>query len=218
MLFADTRIAWLLSECFPVDGKRVLELGPLEGFHSYMMHGAGAASIEAIEANALAFIRCLVTKEVLELGRAHFLLGDFMPFLDTTENRYDLILASGVLYHSPDPVRLLELICRRTDALYLWTHYYDDAHMPSGDPRHFGFSGRVEEKRCADVTVRLHERSYKHAWRDLKFCGGTHDRHVWMERAGILALLEAFGFARIVIADDNPDHLGGPSLSIFASR
>ena len=42
-----------------------------------------------------------------------FLLGDFVKHLEThPDERYDMVLASGVLYHSTDPVHLLELIAR----------------------------------------------------------------------------------------------------------
>ena len=216
-LYADDRISWLLERCVDVSGRRVLELGPLEGSHTYMLHQAGAASIDAIEANRQAFLRCLVTKEVLDLSRARFLLGDFTSWLEAVDTRYDLVVASGVLYHSSDPVRLLELIGRRAAAVYLWTHYFDDAAMPAGDSRRGSFSGAVETRECNGVTLRVHERSYCKAWRNPKFCGGTQDQHFWLERDGILALLAASGFQRFEIADDQPDHVNGPSLSIFAS-
>ena len=217
-LYADTRIAWLLQRCFDVAGRDVLELGPLEGSHTYMLHEAGAATIDAVEANALAYMRCLVAKEALGLLRARFLLGDFLPWLEAGERCYDLVVASGVLYHSARPARLLELICGRADAVFLWTHYFDEGAMPKGDPRRKPFTGRVEEHRCGGVTLRLHERTYRKAWRDPKFCGGTHDRHFWLERDGILAVLASLGFGHVVVADDQRDHHYGPSFSLYASR
>lgn len=217
-LYADTRIAWLLRQCFDVAGKSVLELGPLEGFHSYMLDRAGAASVDAIEANALAFMRCLVTKEVLDIKSANFLLGDFAKWLEQTDKRYDLLIASGVLYHSDNPVRLLELIGRCSDSVYLWTHYFDDKAMPKGDMRRVPFSEAVETGTSHGVVVHMHERSYYKAWRDPSFCGGLQDRHFWIDRADILDLLAAMGFNHIVIAHEEPDHINGPSFSVFAQR
>ena len=146
------------------------------------------------------------------------LLGDFLPWLEAGERRYDLVVASGVLYHSADPARLLEQICGRADAIYLWTHYFDEGAMPKGDPRRRPFSGKVVERFSAGVALRLHERSYRKAWRDPKFCGGAHDRHFWLERDGILAVLASSGFGHVVVSDDQPDHHFGPSFSVYARR
>ena len=39
--FNDERIDWLLDELGDVKGKKILELGPLEGAHTYMLERAG---------------------------------------------------------------------------------------------------------------------------------------------------------------------------------
>lgn len=216
-LFADTRIRWLLDQ-YDVAGKTVLELGPLEGFHTLMVDRCAPASIDAIEANALAFVRCLITKEVLWMPRANFFLGDFTKWLENTDKHYDLLIASGVLYHSHDPVHLLELIGKRADAIFIWTHYFDDAAMPLNDLRRVPFSEQVQTRTSHGIAMRLYERSYYKAWRDPSFCGGLQDQHFWLDRSDILALLGAMGFKHLNIADEQPDHPNGPSFSIFARR
>lgn len=216
-LYADTRIRWLL-ERYDVRGKSILELGPLEGLHTLMVDRRFPASIDAIEANVQAFLRCLITKEVLWMPQAHFYLGDFTKWLETTDKHYDLVIASGVLYHSHDPVRLLELIAQRADAVYLWTHYFDEDAMPVGDLRRVPFSEQVETRVSHGISMRLYERSYYKAWRDPAFCGGFQDQHFWLHRQDLLDLLTAMGFSRLDIADLQPEHHNGPSFSIFAQR
>ena len=68
------------------------------------------ASVVAVESNTRAYLKCLVVKELLDLQRCHFLLGDFVPYLQETPERFELLLASGVLYHSPDPLAMLALL------------------------------------------------------------------------------------------------------------
>jgi hypothetical protein len=76
-----------------------------------------AAQIDAIEANQRAYLRCLITKEILGLTRSKFWLGDFIKALENWDQRYDLIVASGVLYHLKNPLHLVELTAKRTDAV-----------------------------------------------------------------------------------------------------
>jgi hypothetical protein len=94
-LFDDDRIKWFLKEIGGVAGKAVLELGPLEGGHTYMLEKAGAAQVTALEANSRAFLRCLVVKELLGLPRSRFLCGDFMEYLRQAGPRFDVCLAAG---------------------------------------------------------------------------------------------------------------------------
>src|SRR5262245_33426009 len=81
-LFDDPRISRFLSQIGGVAGKSVLELGPLEGGHSYMIDRAGASSIISVEANTRAFMKCLIVKELVGLPRVQFLCGDFVAYLE----------------------------------------------------------------------------------------------------------------------------------------
>ncbi len=217
-LMQDTRIAWALERLGGVAGRHVLELGPLDGGHTAMLHGAGAARIDAIEANRLAFLRCLVTKEILALERARFHLGDFTVGFGPAGESFDLAVASGVLYHMADPLALLARLAEASPRLFLWTHVMDPEAMPQGDPRRAAFTGRVLRRRIGETEVALHERGYLGSERDVAFCGGPRDRHVWIERAGLFAALRSLGYDRIEIADDDPGAPGGPALSILARR
>ncbi len=105
-LFSDGRIDWLTQQCGGLSGKSILELGPLEGGHTHMLAKAGAGRILSIEANRQAFLRCLVVQAALKFD-AEFLLGDFRSYLKDTEERFDFLLASGVLYHMTNPEEML---------------------------------------------------------------------------------------------------------------
>ena len=50
-LFEDPRVDWGLRELGGVEGQSVLELGPMEGGHSWMLEQRGADRVYAIEAN-----------------------------------------------------------------------------------------------------------------------------------------------------------------------
>src|SRR5262249_34849507 len=75
--------AQLLGKHNRFDEFRILELGPLEGAHTYQLEQLGAAEIVAIEANKEAFLKCLIVKDLAQLQRANFLLGDFVSYLES---------------------------------------------------------------------------------------------------------------------------------------
>ena len=223
-MYDDPRINWAVEKFGSLEGKRIAELGPLEGAHTFMLERAGAMRIDAIEANKGAYLRCLVAKEIYGLRRARFHLGDFGASLDTAR-RYDMIVACGVLYHMTDPLLLLRRMAERTDALYIWTHYFDEAEMPPGDLRRVAFTTQepphreiIETAELNGVRMDLHLRSYYEAWTKAKYCGGPRDRHFWLEKAQLIAALKALGFDDLSFAHEDPGHVNGPAISIFARR
>ena len=81
-----------------LDGFRVLELGPLEAAHTYLLERLGASEIVAVEANTEAFLKCLIVKEALGLTNAQFLCGDIvaLPRRLRPAVRPDLLLRRAV--------------------------------------------------------------------------------------------------------------------------
>lgn len=209
-LFEDDRIKWAEEmHLGGFKGKRILELGPLEAGHTYMLHQMGAKEIVSIEANSQAFLKCLCIKEIFKLDRANFLFGDFFEFLKSDTTKYDTIIASGVLYHSMQPLELLKLISERTKNLFLWTHYYGDQKDPDFDPpilHHF---------EGTNYALRLHH--YGEALNRKDFCGGTQSTSIWMARIGILTLLEKLGF-ELTVNFETPNHPHGPAFAIYGTR
>jgi hypothetical protein len=217
-LYNDPRILWAIEQFGDVSGKRILEVGPLEAWHTWMLDQRGPAVLDAVEANRISYLRCLVVKEIMGMRHARFHLGDCQAWMEQRSDRYDLVVASGILYHMQDPIRFLTAVSERTDSLFLWTHYMDDAAMPPGDPRRGAFVGELEEVEHLGVRVRLHPRSYFGAWTNDAFCGGMHDLHRWIERKSLLSLLAALGLTDQRIWSDEPNHPYGPAFCVFAQR
>ena len=218
LLFEDARIMWCISEVEGgIEGKRVLELGPLEGGHTYMLEHYGAASIIAVEANTRAYLKCLITKEILNLQRAQFLCGDFVEYLKMNEQRVDFCLASGVLYHMINPVELLTLISKVTDAVMIWTHYYDynvlSKRPDFADKFPLSTTGDYEGFRHT-----LYRFQYHTALNYQGFCGGSNEYSNWLSREDILACLKHLGFNRLKINFEDKNHPNGPCFTVLAQR
>jgi hypothetical protein len=217
-LFADTRLQWALTQLPDLAGKTIVELGPLEGAHSWALEQAGAARITAIEANPQAYLKCLVFKELTGLTRAQFLCGDFMQFLRRPGLRFDVGVASGVLYHMAQPVELIARLAATCDAVYLWTHYYDHDRITANRrlDGHFHRGEQQAEFEGYRHTLRRQRYLVGGFWRG--FCGGPAAFSHWLTRDGLLGALRHFGFDDVRIGCDEPDHLNGPSIGIVARR
>ena len=213
-LFEDDRIHWASKILGGFAGKKVLELGPLEGGHSYMLQKARAASITAIESNTRAYLKCLCVKELFSLDRVHFSLGDFREFLKTTNEKYEVLLASGVLYHMTDPLTLLADAARVSDNLVIWTHFYDAAAI-NNDTLRFESPLKQTHGKFEGIGAK---RYYQDALNWTGFCGGTRPDAIWLERGTILRFLESLGFNQIDIDGETLNHPNGPCFTLVAKR
>ncbi len=217
-LFEDGRIHWCVKTLGGIADRTVLELGPLEAGHTYMLEKMGAASILSIEANTRAYLKCLIIKEILELKRAKFICGDFVKYLQNCSTKFDVCIASGVLYHMTNPVELLSLISQVTNKVFIWTHYYDQ-DLLQANPH------KIAKKFLSSISAEhngfkhtLYRYEYLTALDDAGFCGGSQPFSNWMSRADILACLKYVGFNEIEINFEQPEHPNGPSFALLAIR
>jgi hypothetical protein len=223
-LFDDPRVIWADQKLKEItgtgfEGKSVVELGPLEGGHSFMLSRLGVRRLDAVEANAIAFLKCLVAKEILGMPNVHFLLGDAVTYLaersGDEEASYDIGFCCGFLYHLTDPVgliRLLSLTCRR---IYLWTI----THHPSlfeKQPAMAERFGPPQPTVSHGFAHTLHPHFYGDSFKVHKFLGGTAPQACWMTSADIVGALRHFGFTSIIeTEEDNPY---GVALSLVAAK
>jgi hypothetical protein len=215
-LFADDRISLAIEALGGVQGARVLELGPLEGGHSFMLEAAGA-TVVGVEANKDAFLKCLVVKELLPLRRCSFLCGDAIEYLEETTERFDVCVASGILYHMVDPVRLIELVSRHADRLFVSTHYYAAERIAANDHLRARLDNTPTQAEHGGYPHQLYRYRYGNTSRVRGFYGGTQTFSNWLTRDGLFGALEHFGWGEVKLVDDG-DYLYGPAVSFVAAR
>ena len=216
-LFEDDRIIWAERVLGGFSGNEVLELGPLECAHSYMLHERGAKAVTSIEANSRAFLKCLCVKQLFKLDRVDVRLGDFVAFLRENKKKFDLTIASGVLYHMQEPVEVLDLICRSADRFFIWTHYYDPQVIAANKNLSPKFEG-LKNSTYEGFSYEFSRQAYKQALGWAGFCGGPEEHSVWLTRASILEFLKSRGFSRVEIAFEDKNHQNGPSFALCGIR
>ena len=216
-LFEDPRITWAAGVLGGCAGKAVLDLGPLEGGHSYMFEQMGAQEVVAIEGNVRAYLRCLVTKELLGMRRVSFQCGDFVSYLRAPGRRFDIVNASGILYHQRNPAELLALCCKTADAVIIWTQYFDPDVVASRAWLRRRFT-RVESLEYEGFRYEGHRQDYRKTARLPWYCGGNAPYSHWMAREDLLSCLRFFGMTTVSVSFDEKDHQNGPAIAVVARR
>ncbi|MGF6253768.1 class I SAM-dependent methyltransferase [Ensifer sp. LBL] len=214
--FNDPRIAWAGPTIKGFSGKRILELGPFEAYNTCEMERLGA-EVTAIEGSADNFFKCLIMKNVFNL-RATFLYGDFNKHELADGEGYDVLWASGVLYHMVDPIAFLRKAATLSRKMFLWTQYFDASVMTPDHPS----IGHFDEERNVIVhlegrDITLHWRSYLEIKPGQPFSGGSSDFSYWMELPDILFVLDKLGFDGIQMGVNNPAFPPGPACFFLAS-
>jgi hypothetical protein len=214
-LFEDDRVTWAVTQAGGVSGKRILEIGPLEGGHTYMLERAGAAEVVAVEANTRSYLKCLCVKEVFQLRAVRFLLGDCVSFMERDPGGWDMVFASGILYHMKDPMGFLALLPKMAPKLLLWTHYFDESIVRATPALAHKF-GPIEKSSRNGFAFEFVEQSYKEALQWSGFCGGSAATSLWLTRDTILGFLRHLGYSRVEVAFETPDHPNGPAFAVYA--
>lgn len=197
-----------------INGKRILELGPMEGAHTWLLSHLGAREVVAIEANAEALMKCLIVKELSGMQNVKFLYGDLIEYLSARPGGFDAIFCSGVMYHMTDPVNLIALMCACVDQVFVWTHYIRPDH-----PEDFGrgpgsLQQQVVERDGACYEYFVGQYGDR---RNAMFLGGNEDTCAWMSLEGIQKAFDRSGFdISIVSLEEN--HFNGPAVTFGARR
>lgn len=122
----DSRVSFVAANMAGgLAGKRILELGPFENYNTRQFVSMGAGHVTTVEASSANFVKGLLVNAIHDLHESvHPLFGDALEYLTTSEDHFDLIHASGILYHLSKPLELIEMMSKHADNIYIWTHFF----------------------------------------------------------------------------------------------
>jgi 2-polyprenyl-3-methyl-5-hydroxy-6-metoxy-1,4-benzoquinol methylase len=216
-LFDDPRIKWAEEELGPFRNLKILELGPLEGAHSYQLQQTGAAQVISVEANKDSFLKCLCIKEIFKMDKVEFKLGDFVAYLKSESTTFDVIIACGVLYHLMEPVELIRLLAASTQKVFIWTHYFDENRVTNNKTIKSYFSG-IKTGIYEEIQYTYALQHYRKALRWEGFCGGSARTSKWLSKESIIEALKHYGFTHLSYNFHDTTHMYGNAIGICASK
>ena len=214
----DPRVSWVAAQ-IPggLTGLSVLELGPFEGYQTALLEWGGANPVIAVEGSQTAYLKCLIVKELLGL-HSSFLYGDVLKYLESNTEKFDIVWASGILYHQTDPIGLLEKIAPHTDRIFLHTHCIDpDRKVRGAADERLDPKGDVQQL-WRGRNFHLHCYRYVDDFATKGFAGGPQKFALWMERTDIETVLTELGFTDINYGVIDVDSPAGAAFFLLASR
>ncbi len=195
---SDARLKWF-QDHFP-EARNILELGSLEGGHSFALASLPQVNqVVGVEGRADSLARARFVQSVLQQPKVNFVQANLERFDLASLGQFDVVFCLGLLYHLPEPWKLVEQMSRVARGLYLWTHY--------ADPKD------------AKVT-RQHYRG--RVYREWLFwfeaLSGLSSTSFWPTREGLLEMLADYGYGEVTVVEDNPHHEHGPVITLAARQ
>ncbi|CAN5377725.1 hypothetical protein BH10ACI3_BH10ACI3_18300 [soil metagenome] len=186
-----------MFEAFP-NAKSVLELGSLEGGHSFAMaKRPSTQSVLALEARSQNIERATFVNEVLRNEKVKFIEADIEKTELADFGKFDVVFCSGLLYHLMEPWKLVEQCRQISPNIYISTQYA-----------------------CENEAKRF-SNGYRGKWyREggwLDPLSGVSKYSFWLSMGSLINLLTKNGFGKITIHENNLSHPNGCAVNLSAS-
>lgn len=175
----------------------ILELGSLEGGHTIALaQRGGVDAVLGVEGRAGNLARARLAARLLEAAKVEFIQADLEKAELALFGKFDAIFCCGLLYHLPEPWRLLRQFPGVGSRAFLWTHYCLEAEA---DTIVAGYAGRMQSEGGLDEPL-----------------SGLSSHSFWPTLDGLRQMLRDAGFARLEILGDEREQTDGPAVAIAA--
>jgi trans-aconitate methyltransferase len=183
---------------FAADAQRILELGSLEGAHTVLLaREPGVREVVAIEGRENNIRKAELVARLLHVRKTKFVQANIETAELAQLGLFDAVFCSGLLYHLPEPWKLVEQLPAIAPKLVLWTHYADDI---GAETVQHGWRGKVQAEGGADEPL-----------------SGMSATAFWLTLGSLIKLLSASGYESVHILQHHFAHPNGPAVIIGAS-
>ena len=182
---------------FAPEAETILELGALEGAHTFMLaEHPRVRRVMALEGRAANIRKAEFLKEVLGAKNTEFAQANLES--DPLEvGKFDAVFCSGLLYHLPEPWKLIERLPSIAPKLFLWTMYSEDRHA---DLVVDGYRGRRVNEGGADEPL-----------------SGLSSYSLWITLGSLIESLTRSGYRRVEIIRNDLNHPAGYAITLGAT-
>ncbi len=192
----DVRLAQFFR-FVPRPGK-ILELGSLEGAHTIQLASQrGVTRVVALEGRAANIRKAELVQRLFRIRNAEFVQANLEEADLRTFGQFDAVFCCGLLYHLPEPWKLLEQLPRVAPALFIWTHYADD--LCANEVRQ-GLRGQVHVEGGPNEPL-----------------SGMSETAFWPTLGSLLKLLTTSGYKTIHVIKNDAAHQNSPAVTVAAS-
>lgn len=190
----DVRIRQFF-EVFP-SVRRLLELGCLEGGHTFQLAKHTDLHITAVDARHSNLSKARYVSKLLGVQNVSFVQADLEKRALSSFGQFDAVFCSGLLYHLPRPWDMLDGLRAAAPRVFIWTHY---AAEDRATETNHGFRGHwYQEHGPADPLSGMSPKSF------------------WITLPSIVERLNRNGFESVTIIADEREHPHGPCVTLAA--
>ena len=183
---------------FAPRAKTILELGSLEGAHSFILaQSPGVERVVAIEAREANLRKARFVQSLLGIENIDFVQANLENADLTQHGKFDAVFCSGLLYHLPEPWNLIKQLAKVAPLLFVWTQYAAEHEATDvGD----GLRGKIHLEGGPDEPL-----------------SGMSPSALWLTLASLREVAARAGYERFEIIHDDVSHPNGPAITFGAA-
>jgi protein-L-isoaspartate O-methyltransferase len=176
----------------------ILELGSLEGAHSFILAQHPAVKrVVALEGREANLRKARFVQKLLGIRNVEFLQANLEDADLAAFGKFDAVFCCGLLYHLPEPWKLLERLPEVAPVLFIWTQYAADHEARDVAD---GLRGKIHGEGGPDEPL-----------------SGMSSTATWLTLDSLRDVLATSGYKRIEVIHNDPAHSNGPAVTIGAA-
>ena len=176
----------------------ILELGSLEGAHTFILaQRPGVKRVLALEGREFNLRKARFVQELLRVPNAEFAQANLENTDLAAFGKFDAVFCSGLIYHLPEPWKLISQLPALAPNLFIWTHYAAeaDSEVVAG-----GLRGNIHPEGGAAEPL-----------------SGMSPTATWLTLGSLITSLTQSGYASVHVINNDQTHANGPAVTIGAT-